>query len=160
MANSIYQLYHPTRINYSVEIDNLDYYSYNHPKDSSSLSFFCLCFIIFNVLNRLFFIKSIHSLIFFVISACLIYVLYCGITKTYNLMLVLAISAIIFEGVALLLNQGRCPLTTFTERQGAEKGSVTDIFLPAWMARNTFRISTVLFTTGIVLLAFRYFTGS
>ena len=90
-------------------------------------------------------------------SACLAYILYCGITKTYNWALLLAISAILIEGLALLLNQGRCPLTTFAEEHGAEKGSVTDIFLPAWIARNVFRISTVLFTAELVLLGIGYF---
>ena len=90
-------------------------------------------------------------------SACLIYILYCGITKTYDWTLLLAISAILINGLALLLNHGRCPLTTLAEKQGAEKGSVTDIFLPQWIARNVFRVSTVLFSAELVLLAFRYF---
>ena len=109
------------------------------------------------MLNKIFFIKSIHTAIFVFMSACLLYILYCGITKTYNWALLLAISAIFIEGLALLLNHGRCPLTTLAEKSGAEKGSVTDIFLPQWMARNVFRLSTVLFTVGLVLLAFRYF---
>ena len=90
-------------------------------------------------------------------SACLIYILYCGITKTYNWALLLAISAILINGLALLLNHGRCPLTILAEKHGAEKGSVTDIFLPAWIARHLFRLSTVLFSTELVLLAFGYF---
>jgi hypothetical protein len=74
-----------------------------------------LYFIIFYVLNRLFFIKSIHTIIFLFMSACLIYILYCGITETYNLLLLLAISAIVIEGIALLINRGRCPLTTLID---------------------------------------------
>jgi hypothetical protein len=42
---------------------------------------------------------------------------------------------------------------------GAEKGSVTDIFLPDIIARNIFRVSTPLFCAALVLLAVRYFTG-
>ena len=90
-------------------------------------------------------------------SACLIYILYCGITRTYNWALLLAIGAILIEGLALLLNHGRCPFTTLAEKHGAEKGSVTDIFLPQWMARNVFRFSTVLFSAELVLLGLGYF---
>ena len=90
-------------------------------------------------------------------SACLVYILYCGITKTYNWALPLAISAVLINGLALLLNHGRCPLTTLAEKQGAEKGSVTDIFLPVWIARNVFRVSTVLFTAELVLLGIGFF---
>ena len=90
-------------------------------------------------------------------SACLIYILYCGVTRTYNWTLILAISAILINALALYLNRGRCPLTTLAEKLGAEKGSVTDIFLPQWMARNVFRISTVLFAAELVLLGLGYF---
>ncbi len=109
------------------------------------------------MLSRLFYIRFIHTLIFFFMSACLVYVLYAGITKTYNLLLLLAICAIFVEGLALLLNRGRCPLTTLAERHGAEKGSVTDIFLPGWIARNVFRVSVVLFPLELALLVLRYF---
>ena len=107
--------------------------------------------------NKLFLIKLIHTIIFIFISACLLYILYCGITKTYNLALLLAIGAIFIEGLALLLNQWRCPLTTLAEKSGAEKGSVTEMFYPKWFVPHTFRFSTALFIIGLVLLAFRYF---
>jgi len=107
----------------------------------------------------LFLIKFVHSAIFFFQVVCLFYLLYCGITRTYNWMLLVALSSIIINGLALLFNRGRCPFTTLAEKLGAEKGSVTDIFLPDWMARNAFAISAVLFSTELILLAFRYFTG-
>lgn len=90
-------------------------------------------------------------------SACLLYVLYAAIARAYNWVLLAAICAILFEGLALLLNHGRCPLTTFAEKLGAEKGSVTDIFLPHWIARNVFRVSTILFAVELALLAVGYF---
>lgn len=112
-----------------------------------------------SMLNRLFFIKTIHTAIFFFQCACLGYLLYAGITRTFNPLLWIAIGSILLNGWLLLLSQGRCPLTNLAERQGAEKGSVTDIFLPHWIADNIFRVSTVLFCAELVLLAVRYFTG-
>ena len=108
------------------------------------------------MLNKLFFIKSVHTVIFFFMWLCLIYILYCGITRTYNWALLLAISAILIEGLALLFNRGRCPLSTLAEKQGAESGSVTDIFLPQWMARDVFKFATVLFIAELVLLGLGY----
>jgi len=67
-------------------------------------------------------------------SACLLYIIYAGVTKTLNWILLIAVIAIFIEGIALILNDYRCPLTTLAEKYGAEKGSVTDIFLPAWIA--------------------------
>jgi hypothetical protein len=90
--------------------------------------------------------------------ACLVYILYCGITGTFGLFLLVALVAIFAEGMALILNGWQCPLTTFAERLGAERGSVTaDMFLPAVVARNTFRVSTMLFVAELVLLSVRYF---
>ncbi len=91
--------------------------------------------------------------------ACLLYILYAGVTRTFNRVLLLAIAAIFIEGAALILNKWRCPLTTLAEKYGAEKGSVADIFLPAIIARNAFKWSTVLFTAELILLGIRYFIG-
>ena len=106
--------------------------------------------------NKLVLIKFIHSVIYFFMLACLLYILYGGITKTYNWSLLVAISAILLEGLVLILNHGRCPFTTLAERLGAEDGSVTDIFLPHWMARNVFKLFTVLFAAELLLLGFGY----
>ena len=89
---------------------------------------------------------------------CLLYILYCGITRIYNLALVVAISAIMVNGVLLLFNRWRCPLTTLAERYGAERGSVTDIFLPSWIARKVYKFSLVLFAAELVLLGIGYFS--
>ena len=114
---------------------------------------------LFPVLNKLFFIKFMHSLIFWWQIACLAYLLYAGITRTFDIFVLTAIVSILFNGLLLLLNKGRCPFTTLAENQGAEKGSVTDIFLPNSIARNIFRVSTPFFCAELILLAVRYFTG-
>lgn len=103
--------------------------------------------------------KYVHTLVFFFQAACLFYILYAGISGTYNLFLLLAIGSILINGVVLMLNQWTCPLTTFAEKLGALKGSVTDIFLPDWIAPSVFKIAIILFPAELILLAFRYFTG-
>ena len=89
--------------------------------------------------------------------ACLFYILYCAITRTYDWTLLLALSVILIEGLALMLNRFQCPLTTLARKYGDEKGTITDIFLPTWCARNTFKFSAVLFSTELVLLSIGYF---
>ena len=91
--------------------------------------------------------------------ACLLYVLYAAVSRTFNWILLIAIVAIFIEGAALILNRWRCPLTTLAERCGAAKGSVTIIFLPPLVAQHTFTWFTILFTAGLILLGIRYFTG-
>jgi len=109
--------------------------------------------------NKLFLIKFIHSLIFWWQVACLAYLLYAGITGTFNIVVLIALVSILLNGLLLLLNKGVCPFTTLAENQGAEKGSVTDIFLPGFIARNVFRVTAPLFCGEVILLAVRFFTG-
>lgn len=63
------------------------------------------------------------------------------------------------EGIILLVNHGRCPFTTLAEKYGAKNGAVTDLFLPGWLARNTFNIFTTLFICELLVLGFRYLSG-
>ena len=86
-----------------------------------------LFIIIFSMSNKLFFIKSIHTFIFFFQVACLVYVLYAGITRTFNLFLLLAITAIFFNGLLLLINRGRCPLTTLVPKKRTPKKAPSQI---------------------------------
>ncbi len=107
--------------------------------------------------NKAFFIKLFHSIVFVFMVLCLLYILYCGITRTYNRALLFALGAIFLEGLALMLNHWQCPLTTLAHKHGAINGAVTDIFLPGWLARHTFKVSTVIFVGSLILLATGYF---
>jgi hypothetical protein len=50
-----------------------------------------------------------------------------------------------------LANDGVCPLTPLAERHGAERGSVSDIYLPDALARTIPLWSTALVATAVVL---------
>jgi hypothetical protein len=109
--------------------------------------------------NRIFWIKLAHSLIFFFFVGCLVYIAYAGAAGRFDKWLWLSIGAILFEGAVLWLNKGHCPMTNLAEKYGADNGSVTDIFLPPVIARNTFRVSFPLAVVEIVFVAVRYWTG-
>jgi hypothetical protein len=108
--------------------------------------------------KKVFAIKLFHSFIFLFMVACLLYILYCAITRRYDWTLLLALIAIFLEGLALLLNRWRCPLTTLAEKYGAANGAVTDIFLPDWLTRHTFKITTIVVIIEIIWLAWGYFS--
>ncbi len=107
--------------------------------------------------HRLLLLKWFHSLIAFFMLACLFYILYAGVTGTFNIFLLVAIVTILIEGAAISLNKCQCPLTTLAEKHGADKGSVADIFMPGIIARNLFKWSPFVFASELVLLAVRYF---
>ena len=60
----------------------------------------------------------------------------------------MAIEALVFCG-----NGRRCPLTDVAESLGAAKGSVTDIFLPSFVASRIFTVMAPLFGLSLALHA-------
>jgi len=98
-------------------------------------------------------IKALHSLIWFAIESCMGYVLYAGAARRSDRRAALAAAVVGTETVVFLANGARCPLTQVAESLGAERGSVTDIYLPDWCARNLPAIHGPLVVVAAVLHA-------
>src|SRR5204862_460849 len=75
-------------------------------------------------------IKAVHTLAWFSIEACMVYVLYAGFTRRSDRRAGTAAGVVAAETLIYAGNGFRCPLTQVAERLGAEDGSVTDIYLP------------------------------
>jgi hypothetical protein len=105
--------------------------------------------------HKIFWVKFVHSFFFFLMTVCILYVLYSGLFNRVNVLTWIAIVLVIGEGLALAINRGRCPLTTLAENMGAEDGSVTGIFLPRWLAKRVFHIWPVVFLGGCILVVIR-----
>lgn len=75
-------------------------------------------------------VKAIHTVIWFVVEACMVHVLVSGARGRSDRRVAVAASVVAAETAVFLGNGARCPLTTVAEEMGAESGSVTDIFLP------------------------------
>jgi hypothetical protein len=101
----------------------------------------------------LFAVKAFHSLAFFVIQTAILYLLYSGLRGKTGRRAAAAAGIATAESLIYAANGFRCPLTGVAERLGAERGSVTDIFLPGWLARNVANIYTPLFVAGLLLHA-------
>jgi len=70
----------------------------------------------------------------------------------------IAMGAFVIEGLILIANGWKCPLTTYAEELGSIHGQVTDIFLPKWFADRVFQIFDSLFALALLVLAFRLLT--
>jgi hypothetical protein len=81
-------------------------------------------------------VKSFHTLAWFLIEACMAYVLYAGIRGRTDRRTGLAASVVAGETLIFAANGFHCPLTAVARKLGDETGSVTDIYLPKWFARN------------------------
>ena len=100
-------------------------------------------------------IKFVHSVIFWVMSASVIYSLYSGITGRITAWTWASVGLILVETAALALSGWRCPLTIMAERRGAGRGSVTDIFLPRRLAEMTFPVCGTTFIIALALILWR-----
>ena len=81
-------------------------------------------------------IKFVHTLVWFSIESCMVYVLWAGLKRQSDRRAAIAAGVVASESVIFAANGFRCPLTQVAERVGAERGSVTDLYLPRWFARN------------------------
>ena len=96
-------------------------------------------------------VKGIHTAAFAVIQTCILYLLWAGLTKHTDRRAAIAAAVAAAESAIYAGNGFRCPLTGLAESLGAEKGQVTDIFLPKWLANNIGNIYCPLFTAGLYL---------
>jgi len=81
-------------------------------------------------------IKLLHTLAWFSIESCMLYVLWAGFRKRSDGRVAVAASVVATETLIFAANGFRCPLTQIAERVGAARGSVTDIYLPRRLAHN------------------------
>lgn len=81
-------------------------------------------------------IKLVHTLAWFSIESCMLYVLWAGFRKRADHRVAIAAAVVASESLVFAANGFRCPLTQVAERAGAERGSITDIYLPRWFARS------------------------
>lgn len=100
-------------------------------------------------------VKIVHTLIFWVLSGCVVYVLYSGIVDHITPWTWLAIGLVLVESVVLAVSGWRCPLTLLTERLGAERGAVSDIFLPKWFADRIFPLCGTTYGVALLLVLWR-----
>lgn len=97
-------------------------------------------------------IKLVHTLIFWVLSFCVLYVLYCGVAGRISTWTWVAAGSLLVESIVLAAFGWTCPLTILAERQGALRGSVADIFLPKRLADQIFPVCGTLYFIGLALV--------
>jgi hypothetical protein len=96
-------------------------------------------------------IKAVHTLAWFSIESSMIYLLYAGLRRKSDQRAAIAGAIVAGESLIFAANGFRCPLTKLAVKLGADRGGVTDIFLPRWFARNLPAIHAPLFVVAIFL---------
>jgi hypothetical protein len=86
--------------------------------------------------GRLALIRGVHTLAWASIEACVGYLLWSGATGRSDRRAAVAATVVGAECLVFAADGFRCPMSGLAEAAGAASGSVTDIYLPTWFARN------------------------
>lgn len=96
-------------------------------------------------------VRSFHTLAWFTIEACMAYVLYSGVRGKSDRRTGMAAAVVALETLVFAANGFHCPLTVVARNLGDDTGSVTDIYLPRWFAKNLPAIHVPLIVVAGVL---------
>lgn len=105
--------------------------------------------------KTVFYIKLLHSFLFFLIVTSTFYVFITAALDQINSLTWWAFGIVIVEMFVLIVNGWHCPLTNLAERKGAEVGSVADLFLPKWLSDYLFTLFGIVFIVTCGLLIWR-----
>jgi hypothetical protein len=98
-------------------------------------------------------VKAVHTSIFLVELASIGWLVVSGLIGRRDRTVALAAAAVAAEAAVYWGNDRVCPLTPLTERLGATKGGVSDIFLPDAVARTIPIWSSALVVLAVLLHA-------
>lgn len=96
-------------------------------------------------------VKACHTAAFWVIAGSIGVIAVDGLRGRPSTRTGLAAVIALTECAVFAANGFVCPLTPLAERLGAERGSVSDIFLPDVVARNLTPIATPILAAGLLL---------
>ena len=105
--------------------------------------------------NMLFLIRTIHTAIYIIVAASVVFLLVSALFGYIGPLLLVALLCIATEIIVFVASGMKCPLTDLAKKYGAEKGYVFDSFLPESFTKHTFRFFCLLLGIGLILLALR-----
>jgi hypothetical protein len=100
-------------------------------------------------------IKLIHTFVWGVMALATLYILYAGITNTFDTLLIISLALLSLETLVLIFNKWTCPLTPLAGNFTTERKDNFDIYLPLWLATYNKHIFGTLFVAGLALICLR-----
>jgi hypothetical protein len=97
-------------------------------------------------------IKTLHTAIWLVMASAAFYILYAGLTKTFNSWLYVSVALLVLESIILMLNKWTCPLTPMAMKYTPNTNSNFDIYLPEIIAKYNKHIFGSIFLVGLLLV--------
>ena len=106
-------------------------------------------------LKRLRAVKLLHTVVWAFFVACIVAIPIFAWADRY-LHAAVAAGFVFLEGVVLLLNRWRCPLTGVAAQYTGDRRDNFDIYLPEWLARHNKSIFTTLYVAGMLFALIRW----
>lgn len=98
-------------------------------------------------------LKAVHTLIWFSVESCMVYLLYSGVAGRSDRRAAVAAAVVAGESLIFLANGASCPLTELAVPLGGSRAPVTDIYLPKRLAHNLPAIHVPLIVVAALLHA-------
>ena len=106
-------------------------------------------------IKKLIVIKSIHTAIWIFYVFVFGYILFAGIFNRIDGFLWITIGLVILEGIILIVNRWKCPLTVIAYKYSNDHEIGFDIFLPRIIAKYNKTFFAIVFTLEILLILYR-----
>lgn len=100
-------------------------------------------------------IKLLHTFIWAVMAAAILYVLYSGLTGNVITLTWISLALALGECVVIVLNKWTCPLTPLAAQHTTSREPNFDIYLPLWLAKHNKGIFGTILVAGILLVLWR-----
>jgi hypothetical protein len=105
--------------------------------------------------EKLFIIKSIHTIIWLFFNVVIFYLLYAVIVNKIDYWVWICIGLVVAEGFVLAIFKMFCPLTIMARKYSDSTKENFDIFLPNWLAKHNKLIYTSIFGIAVIILIYR-----
>lgn len=102
-------------------------------------------------------VKLLHTAAWLFLSSCIVFMPVAALQHRFRWAIALG-SVVVLEGVVLIVNGWRCPLTDIAARYTEDRADNFDIYLPVWMARHNKTVCTTIYVLGILVSLWTYFT--
>lgn len=106
-------------------------------------------------MDKLWYVKLIHTLVWLFFVSAIFYVLFCGIKNRIGTLTWVAIGFVLLEGAVLVAFRMVCPLTIIARRYSDSTLDNFDIFLPNWLAKYNKIIFITLFLISLLIVVVR-----
>jgi fucose 4-O-acetylase-like acetyltransferase len=109
--------------------------------------------------TRLTFIRTLHTIIWIVMTAAICYIGYSVVVMRFGVMFSIAMALVVGEIVVILANSWTCPLTNVARRYTADTAPNFDIYLPKVIARFNKEIFSIILVLILLLYVYNAFRG-